>query len=140
MCVTAQPEAPQSLRIKPGFDNLEIHWSPSSVTNPAGPVLDYLAQVREKDEAEGWINCAQQRNQSLLMCVIKNLKSSVVYVVRVAGRNVVGYSEFIEQEVRTKAIDKDDEQDEHDGDDEDAGDDGGETTVEDRPKGKPMFH
>ena len=112
------------------------------VTNPAGPVLDYLAQVREKDETEGWRNCTQQRNQSLQMCVIKNLKSSTAYIVRVAGRNVVGYGEFAEQEVQTtslEATDKDDE-DNDDNEVDQKDEDNRDETTEDGPKGKPVFH
>ena len=95
-----EPEAPEILRIDPGFDHLEIHWE-ESVTKPASPVLDYLVQVKEKEEPRGWRNCS--RISASLTCVINDLKGDTVYIVRVAGWNIVGYSEFTEKEARTKA-------------------------------------
>lgn len=96
------PEAPEILRIDPGFDNLEIYWL-AVVSNPESPVLDYLVRVEGKDESENWKNCTEvQRRGSSLMCVVNDLKSGSVYVVQVAAWNVVGYSAFTETEAQTK--------------------------------------
>ena len=35
------------------------------------------------------------------MCFINDLKSDTMYIVRVSGRNVVGYSEFTEKKAQT---------------------------------------
>ena len=64
-------------------------------------------QVQEKHEPEGWRNCTQISKS--LMCTINDLKSNTVYVVRVAGRNVVGYSEFTVKETQTLATNEEHE-------------------------------
>lgn len=98
-----EPEAPEILRVEPGFNDLKIYWK-ASVTNPASPVLDYLVQVKKKDESIWWKNCTQiETFPTSFMCFINDLKSDTMYIVRVAGRNVVGYSEFTEKKAQTKA-------------------------------------
>jgi len=79
---------------------LKIHWK-ASISTLAIPVLDYLVQVQEKDEPQEWRNCTQISES--LTCVISDLKSDTEYIVRVAGRNAVGYSAFTEKEARTNA-------------------------------------
>ena len=95
------PEAPEILRIDPGIDNMEIYWQ-AAVSNPDGPVLDYLVRVKEKDESGNWKICTQhQTRSSSMMCVVNDLRSGKVYIVQVAARNVAGYSAFTEAEAET---------------------------------------
>ena len=85
---------------------MKIHWK-ASVTNPSAPVSNYLVQVQEKHEPEGWRNCTQT-NKSLI-CTINDLKSNTAYDVRVAGRNIVGYSKFTVKEAQTLASEEEGE-------------------------------
>ena len=64
-------------------------------------------QVQEKSEPEGWKNCTQISKS--LMCTINDLKSNTAYIVQVAGRNVVGYSNFTVREAQTLAADEEGE-------------------------------
>lgn len=84
-----------------------IRWN-ASITHPAGPVLDYLVQVKEEDDPLRLNNCSRiEEIASSFTCVLDNLKSGTVYFVRVAARNIVGYSDFTKEEIRTKDVDDD---------------------------------
>ena len=84
-----------------------IRWN-ASITHPAGPVRDYLVQVKEEDDDPLRLkNCLRiEEIASSFTCVLDNLKSGTVYFVRVAARNIVGYSDFTEEEIRTKDVDE----------------------------------
>ena len=98
------PSPPEILEIDAGVDNMEIHWKISTV-DPDSPVLNYLVQVKVKDESSQWMNCTEitfQISSSAMLCVMSELKSSTEYTVRVAARNVVGYSAFTIKESSTR--------------------------------------
>lgn len=98
------PSPPEILEIDAGVDNMEIHWKISTV-DPDSPVLNYLVQVKVKDESSQWINCTEitfQISSSSMLCVMSELKSSTDYTVRIAARNVVGYSAFTIKESSTR--------------------------------------
>ena len=83
---------------------MEIHWQVSAI-DPDSPVLNYLVQVREKDGSHHWMNCTRvtpQESSGSLLCVMNELKSGTEYIVRVAARNVVGYSAFTVKQSSTK--------------------------------------
>ena len=83
---------------------MEIHWEVSAV-DPDSPVLNYLVQVKEKDGSYQWMNCARitpQKSSGSMLCVMNELKSGTEYTVRIAARNVVGYSAFTEKHSSTK--------------------------------------
>lgn len=83
---------------------MEIHWKASTV-DPDSPVLNYLVQIKEKDETEHWMNCTRitvQKSSGTMLCVMNKLKSGTEYIVRVAARNVVGYSDFTKKQSSTK--------------------------------------
>lgn len=49
------------------------------------------------------MNCTQMtRETSSMMCVMNELETNTEYVVRLAAKNVVGYSEFTVREVSTE--------------------------------------
>lgn len=84
---------------------MEIHWEVSAAVDPDSPVLDYLIQVKEKEGSNQWINCTRitlQKDSGSMLCVMNELKSGTEYVVRVAARNVVGYSAFTVKESSTE--------------------------------------
>ena len=98
------PVPPRILRIDSGVDNMEIHWEVSAV-DPDSPVLNYLVQVREKDESHQWMNCARitlQKSSGSMLCVMNELKRGTEYIVRIAARNIVGYSAFTVKQSSTK--------------------------------------
>lgn len=98
------PAPPRILRIDSGVDNMEIHWEVSA-GDPDSPVLNYLVQVKEKDGSYQWMNCARitpQKSSGSMLCVMNELKSGTEYTVRIAARNVVGYSAFTENHSSTK--------------------------------------
>jgi len=83
---------------------MEIHWEVSAV-DPDSPVLNYLVQVKEKDGSHQWMNCSRitpQKSSGSVLCVMNDLKSSKEYTVRIAARNVVGYSAFTVKQSSTK--------------------------------------
>ena len=83
---------------------MEIHWEVSAV-DPDSPVLNYLVQVKEKDGSHQWMNCARitpQKSSGSMLCVMNELKSGTEYTVRIAARNVVGYSAFTVKHSSTK--------------------------------------
>ena len=83
---------------------MEIHWEVSAV-DPDSPVLKYLVQVKEKDGSHQWMNCAPitpQKRSGSMFCVMNELKSDTEYTVRIAARNVVGYSTFTVKHSSTK--------------------------------------
>lgn len=84
-----------------------IRWN-ASITHPAGPVRDYLVQVKEEGDPLRLKNCSRiEQISSSFTCTLDNLKSGTVYIVRVAAFNIVGYSDFTEEEIRTKDVDDD---------------------------------
>lgn len=98
------PAPPRILRIDSGVDNMEIHWEVSAV-DPDSPVLNYLVQVTEKDGSHQWMNCARitpQKSSGSMLCVMNELKSGTEYIVRIAARNIVGYSAFTVKHSSTK--------------------------------------
>ena len=98
------PAPPRILRIDSGLNNMEIHWEVSAV-DPDSPVLNYLVQVKEKDGSHQWMDCARitpQNSSGSMLCVMNELKSSTEYTVRIAARNVVGYSPFTVKQSSTK--------------------------------------
>ncbi|KAM7440128.1 hypothetical protein ABFA07_010622 [Porites harrisoni] len=105
----AKPEAPIILEVLAGVNDLVIRWN-ASITHPAGPVLDYLVQVKEEDDPLRLKYCSRiEEIASSFTCVLDNLKSGTVYFVRVAARNIVGYSDFTKEEIRTKDVDDDED-------------------------------
>ena len=83
---------------------MEIHWKVSAV-DPDSPVLNYLVQVKEKDGSHQWMNCPRitpQNSSGSMLCAVNELKSSTEYTVRIAARNVVGYSAFTVKHSSTK--------------------------------------
>lgn len=83
---------------------MEIHWR-LSAADPDSPVLNYLVQVKEKDESHQWMNCtriALEKSSGSMLCVMNDIKSGTDYIVRVAARNVVGYSDFTVKQSSTK--------------------------------------
>ena len=83
---------------------MEIYWEVSAV-DPDSPVLNYLVQVKEKDGSHQWMNCSRitpQKSSSSVLCAMNDLKSSKEYTVRIAARNVVGYSAFTVKQSSTK--------------------------------------
>ena len=83
---------------------MEIHWEVSAF-DPDSPVLNYLVQVKEKDGSHQWMNCARitlQKSNGSMLCVMNELKSGTEYIVRIAVRNVVGYSAFTVKQSSTE--------------------------------------
>ena len=81
---------------------MKINWK-ASITHPAGPVLGYVVQVKEKDDPLKLKTCTQiEAFSSSFTCVLDDLKKDTVYVVQIAAKNIVGFSEFTEKEIRTK--------------------------------------
>ena len=83
---------------------MEINWE-VSVVDPDSPVLNYLVQVKEKDGSQQWMNCARitlQKSDGSMLCVMNELKSGTEYIVRIAARNVVGYSAFTVKQSSTE--------------------------------------
>ena len=101
-CFLVVPEAPEILRIDRGVNNLEIHWK-VTIADPNYPILDYLVQIKQKEGSQKWMNCTQMTSEtSSMMCVMNELETNTEYVVRLAAKNVVGYSEFTVKEVSTE--------------------------------------
>ncbi|XP_068686464.1 hemicentin-2-like isoform X2 [Montipora foliosa] len=95
----AEPEAPLIVQINPGLNEMKIQWK-ESVTDPDAPVLEYLVQLREKNEQSmEWRSCTEMRKP--LTCLMTGLRSGTMYTIRVRARNVVGYSAFTIKEAET---------------------------------------
>ena len=100
----AEPEAPLIVQINPGLNEMKIQWK-ESFTDPDAPVLEYLVQLREKNEQSmEWRSCTEMREP--LTCLMTGLRSGTMYTIRVRARNVVGYSAFTIKEAETKALDE----------------------------------
>ncbi|XP_068685522.1 hemicentin-1-like isoform X2 [Montipora foliosa] len=102
--VLSEPEAPLIVQINPGVNEMKIQWK-ESFTDPDAPVLEYLVQLREKNEQSmEWRSCTEMRKP--LTCLMTGLRKNTMYTIRVAARNVVGYSAFTIKEAETKALDE----------------------------------